>query len=87
MSHDGPAASDQRVCIGLDPEEPLKALLRIDPDSGPAEQSPEEWAHEHVHLTATDLHKNGLTWVATIRADGLMFEGRAAGPHQQRDAL
>jgi hypothetical protein len=28
-----------------------------------------------------------LTWVATIKVDGLVFEGRATGPAGKRDAL
>jgi hypothetical protein len=47
----------------------------------------EEWARQHVHLFTTDHHKNGVTWVAHIKTDGLVFEGRATGPARKRDAL
>jgi hypothetical protein len=47
----------------------------------------EAWARAHVALSATDHHKNGLTWVARIKRDGLVFEGRATGPVPKREAL
>jgi hypothetical protein len=71
---------DERFVIDGDPEDALRGLLAVPP-------GPETWAREHVHLTTTDHHKNGLTWVATIRAKGLTFEGRATGPAPKRDAL
>jgi hypothetical protein len=52
-----------------------------------AENESEAWARQHVHLFTTDHHKNGLTWVARIKSDGLVFEGRATGPAPKRDAL
>jgi hypothetical protein len=54
----------------------------MEPDS-----NAEAWAREHVHLFTTDHHKNGLTWVAQISAEGLTFEGRATGPARKREAL
>jgi len=47
----------------------------------------EAWAREHVHLFTTDHHKNGLTWIARIKSEGLVFEGRATGSAPKRDAL
>jgi hypothetical protein len=85
---DKPEHGGERISLhGHDPEEVLRTLLKIDPDAEPAEQDAEAWAREHVHLDTTDHHKNGLTWVATIKADGLTFEGRAAGTARKRDAL
>jgi hypothetical protein len=52
-----------------------------------AEHEAEAWAREHVHLFTKDHHKYGLTWVAQIKAEGLVFEGRATGPGRKRDAL
>jgi hypothetical protein len=82
MTDDDKDAGD-RVSIPLPFEEAVRGLLKVDPGAA----DPEAWAREHVQLTTTDHHKNGLTWVATIKADGLIFEGRATGPAPKRDAL
>jgi hypothetical protein len=71
---------DERFSIEGDPDDVLRSLLQARPDA-------EAWAREHVAYTTTDHHKNGLTWVAQIKADGLIFEGRATGPAPKRDAL
>ncbi len=39
--HPTPEERDERVVLPLDPEAALRALLRVDPDSQPVEDSPE----------------------------------------------
>jgi hypothetical protein len=75
-----PSKQDERFSIDADPEDALRTLTDAPPDA-------EAWAREHVRLTTADHHKNGLTWVARIKAHGLLFEGRATGPSPKREAL
>jgi hypothetical protein len=37
------------------------------------------WAREHVHVGFSSVGRTAGTWRAQIKADGLLFEGRATG--------
>jgi hypothetical protein len=41
---------------------------------------PEFWARENIHWLHTKRGHNAWNWIAQIRAEGLIFEGRAHGP-------
>ena len=48
----------------------------------------EEWARKHVHYVFGPTHgKRGVTWIAQIRRESLLFERRAVGEVRERDAL
>jgi hypothetical protein len=44
-----------------------------------AETDPRVWAYEHVQISWTNSGKHAATYIAQIKADGLVFEGRAFG--------
>jgi hypothetical protein len=46
-------AADERISLhGHDPEEVLRALLAVDPDSKPAESCPKTWQGKRCKLKA-----------------------------------
>jgi hypothetical protein len=68
-----------------DPEDALRGLLKAASPLGD-----EAWAREHVQVTATPFGRSAFRYLAQIKADGLVFEGRTEGEagharaHEQR---
>ena len=46
----------------------------------------ESWARNHIHWQHKGLGHRGWVWIAQIKVDGLIFEGRAEGPSKPGQA-
>ncbi len=47
----------------------------------------EAWARKHVHISWTHSGKHAATYIAQIKVDDLLFEGRASGLIVKQDNL
>jgi hypothetical protein len=79
---------DERVSLDpLKPTQALKALLSVDPDDGQSDEpGSESWARANIHWQHKGQGHDGWVWIAQIRVDGLIFEGRATGPSKPDQA-
>ena len=75
-------APDERFSIDLDPEDALRGLLK-----SASALDPEAWAREQVHITGTPFGCSAYRYLAQIKADGLVFEGRTEGETKHGRAL